>query len=853
MNSLFTTFLHSETVVVGLLLFSLISRYMTGDGGTAAAFSGWGRFRGKRLPLRFSMGSIEPGGVPMKGANIGTSVAVMPDQPPSKRGDKPSRLSVRQAIANLQDLVQNRLIMGLATVFALLVYVWNAPATIDYPLYDEATYFFRGYSLYTGNFQIADLTNFHTSPLQVVYYTVWFALLHTSLLYPWVMASSLLLMGMGIYLLLSRLLPLTLSLVLALVAIIASAPIVPGNADYYLGAGILWMSLALLTKRVWQRGLSLLGVLISVYARPEFEVLLFALVIALVVYEWRAWKRWEMTLKELVIGYAPAVVGLTLSAVLLFSLPSGSDYRSTVALPWSYNDYYNYVYPEQFHGIDSYSNPWVIYEKDFGPVEPRTLTNTMLAMTHNPAKMGGYLLFNAERLLASFGTAAFATYRWSYSDPGTTVTVRITPQTTWQFGLGVLIFAWLAMLSYLWLRRKGHLDKVPIRLDPLALIGIGCLLALVPSLLLVNPHQRFWMLYPLTLFLLGAGLLVIGTAVVFTLAGFEQQRVARLAKLRLALAGCCIVFAVLLMPQPYAATPQHPNAATVNFLRQYVPDGSTIIGEPVNSYADFLAAEGVHLQPVLPTNYTGSRLVSAFEANPALTYALLTPSYSQDAYQQWFADWQATFPQWPWSQVATLPSSNLQLYALQPHGSGYGRISYALWLAQAKQMRLNTNHLPSFDALDFDHPLVWQSDDKGHRADPSILTAWQIPVKGLSMHPYYPGIDAYPTVSSNVEATIPASWSGQSILFFATLAPYAAAQPDAQGTKLTLSIAQPSYSQVVEILNVPLSQQQWMPFVLKLPTLTNAVQLHVNIQPRVSINNDTTFFSFIGVTQDGGN
>jgi hypothetical protein len=760
--------------------------------------------------------------------------------------------TVRQAWTRFAPFLSNRAGMAGVTALLLVVYLWNALRAIDYPVYDEAAYFFRGYHLFLGDFATANLTNPNVSPLVVVYYAFWYMILHTSLLYPWVMVSSLFIMGLAAYLLLSRLLHPTLSVMLALAAVIGSAPIAPGNADYYFGTAILWMSLAIIGQRVWQRGLAVLGVVIALYARPEFIVVLLVLMAGLAIYEWRQWQQGRLSPRALLIGYAPLVLGLLVTVYLVTSLPAGADYRSSSALPWSYNDFYRVTYPSQFHGNDSYANPWIIYEKDFGPVQPRTLTNTMAALLHNPGKMNQYLTFEATRLWASFGTVASG-YNWSIANPTTTVVVNITPQDTWLFGLIVLVFFALGGLSYTWLRRTGQLSKIPIKRNIPALIGISSLLALLLPLLLINPQQRFWMLFPLVLVLVGGNLMIVLTAALslaarmLTTHPVAEQRLTRLAVIRPLALLAALLFVLLLIPQPYATTPPQPNAQTLAFLRAHVPAGSTIIGEPVISYGYYLAAEGIDLHTMSPADYLGSRFVGAFEAQPALTYALLTHAYSQGAYQQWFANWNATFPELPWTLEASNQNPDLQLYSLPPHGNGYGRVSYALWLPRAQQLHLKITNVPSFAALDFDQQLDWRSDNPGHYIRVQRWTAWQVPVEALILHPYYSGFNAYPDVSSQVEATLPASWSGRTLLFFATLAPWAAIHPNAKGTKLIFSIAQPHYSQVVQVLNY--AQQRWIPIVVKLPAFSSATTLKVSIQPRVTIANDTTLFGFIGSAQ----
>ncbi|GAC1448544.1 MAG: hypothetical protein PVSMB4_05840 [Ktedonobacterales bacterium] len=749
--------------------------------------------------------------------------------------------------------------MAAVTGLSLVAYLWNMTHALDYPEYDEAEYFNRGYHLLQGDFGIAGITNVNSSPLSVCYYALWYMLVHGPLLYPWVLASSLFLMGMGAYLLLSRVLHPALSWPLAVAAVIGSAPMDPWNGNYYLGAGLLWLSLALLDHRVWRRGLAALGVLITLYARPEFIVVLLLLLLGLAVYEWRAWRRKSVTRQSLALAYAPLALGVVLSAYLLASAPAGNDYRSAVALPWSYNDFYNSQYHEQFHGIDSYANPWVIYEKDFGPVPQHSLTATLTALTRNPGKLREYVAFGVIRLWAAFGTSALSSYRWRSDAWETRLQVDITQQDTAQFGLGVLVFLRVAVAGHQWLRHTRQLRAVPIQLHGPALIGLGSLAALLVPLVLINPHQRFFMLFPLVLALVGYGLTLIGTAGVLFVAPLTARMVAirpwsltsatsrRSALLAYVPVALTFVLSLLVTPQPFSATPPHPIARTLDFLRAHVPQGSVIVGEPASSYAHYLDAEGLHLRTLSPADYPGAGFVGAFEADPSVRYALLTRAYPQSVYDQWFAQWRATFPQLPWTLAARDQNPELQLYTLPPHSDGYGQVSYALWLHQARQLNLNTAALPPFSALDFRESLPWRSANPGHVVQPTVRFTWNVPMNCFVMHPYYPGLEAYHDVSSQVETRIPPGGAGRRLLFFAALAPWAASQPDAQGTRLTFAIAQSGYSKTVEVLNEP--QPHWIPIVVNLPPTTTLTNLSITITPRTSINDDTTLLSYVGMAQ----
>lgn len=658
------------------------------------------------------------------------------------------------------------------------------------------------------------------------------------------MTSSLFLLGIGAYLLLSRVLHPLLSWVLAIIAVVGSAPFAPWNANYYLGAAVLWLSLALLDHSVWRRALAPLGVLVAALARPDFIIVALTLLVALGVYELRMWRQGRIGLRTIALAYTPLAAGLLIFAVLSASVPKGDDYRSAVALPWSYNDFYNVRYHAQFKGADSYADPWIIYEQDFGPVQPRTTTNTILAMRHNPGKMTEYLVFDSQRLWAAFGTSALQSFGWRSDEWESKLQVDITPETTVQFAIYLLAFFALAGAAGLWLWRARLLFHLPIQPRAPALLGIGSLGALLIPLLLINPHQRFFMLFPLALLPVGIGLTFILAVPVFLL---ERAPAVRLALprpiLRAVMAMLTLARMLVATPQAYLSTPPHPIEQTVDFLKAHVPAGGAIVGEPVISYANYLEAEGMTLHSLSPAN---AGLVGAFEANPSLTYALLTRVYPQQAYDQWFADWNKTFPQLPWRLLAQKDAPDLKLYALPAHGGGYGRVSYALWLNESDRPSAVVPNLPTFDGVDFDQELRWNSQTPGHTVIPLTHTIGATPARAWVMHPYYAGIDAYPDVTWQDEASLPATWAGRRLLFFAALAPWAANQPGAVGVKLTFSINGNSFTQTVDVLNA--APPRWTPIVIRLPAYSGAVTMTLSIAPRASLANDTTFVSFVGVT-----
>lgn len=591
-------------------------------------------------------------------------------------------------------LFGNRLFMAGMLALALVIYLWNAPHVIDYPVYDESSYFDRGVHLLAGDWASTHMQDPGSSPLYVVYYALWYALLHTSQLYAWVLPSTYMLLGLGAYLLLSRLLHPTLAWALALFTVLVSAPVVPLNGCYYFGAGLLWISLSLLGKRVALRGLAACGVLAATFVRSEFLIVLLLLLALLAIYEWRRiralpseephrraryWlgRRYGPVLLALlgIVTVAPTQLTLVLALVTLLvaylalrlrTLSQGErrararyglalsylpvalgcltlaylrltvapDYREVSAIPWSYNDYLRSTDPAHFSGINNFAEPFVLFERDFGPVQqPHTVVGVLAAMTHEPGKLLSYLGFEARRLVASFSVSPFETL-------------------SWRFWLGTLAFALAASLCYVLLRRASALGCLPLRHNTPALLGVGSLAGLIPWLLFIVPQQRYWMLFPLVLMLFG----YIATLLLTWL--FRTMRVPSWT------AALVVVVLMLHIPQPYIAARPQPIATTIAFIRVHVANGSTIVGEPVTTYARFLATEGIHLTALDAGAYQPSALVDAMRADPTLRYALLTDAYSPGVYAQWFADWSRAFPHLRWVLVAQNANPYLRLYRL---------------------------------------------------------------------------------------------------------------------------------------------------------------------------------------------
>ena len=59
----------------------------------------------------------------------------------------------------VREILVSRGFFAVILLLSLLLYVWNAPHTIDYQEYDEATYFYRAYLLAHGNIVGSGITD----------------------------------------------------------------------------------------------------------------------------------------------------------------------------------------------------------------------------------------------------------------------------------------------------------------------------------------------------------------------------------------------------------------------------------------------------------------------------------------------------------------------------------------------------------------------------------------------------------------------------------------------------------------------------------------------------------------------
>lgn len=561
----------------------------------------------------------------------------------------------------------DRRVMAALTLLGLVIYLWHSLQAIDYPVYDEAIYFFRSQRLLAGDLRTAGVADVSSSPLYIVYYALWYLALHTSRLYPAIFVAATMLMGLGCYLLLSRLLHPALAWALALFAVIGAAPVVPQNGLYYTSAGLLWISLALLGKHPLRRGLAAFGVVVSVLLRPEYLGVALLLLALLAIYEWRQVRAQSGATSRLRRAahiapcYLPVLLMLLLIGVLAARLPNDAV-RVDSAIPWSYNTYLAAERPAGYAGIDSLARPFVLFERDYGPVRPRTLPNILLAMARRPDLTVPYLGYESERLLAAFGSSTLTA--WGYLYNGTPWAARLNVWNTWLFGLGVFELILLGWACAFDLKRRG-LRASPLRhRDTPALLGIVSLVALVPWLLLINPQQRFWMTYPLVLLGAGWALSVIARWLALSMPRWLPAWPRSRALVAHWAPAASVLLLLVLLPHPWAGTRPQPNAATIAFIRQHVPEHSTIIGEPLFSFTDYLAGDGYPLDSLEATAFQPSPLVQAERYDPHLRYALLAPILPQTTYAAWFADWSRAYPGRNWVLVAQMTQPAVQLYAL---------------------------------------------------------------------------------------------------------------------------------------------------------------------------------------------
>ncbi|HEX8995503.1 MAG TPA: hypothetical protein VF812_05695 [Ktedonobacterales bacterium] len=776
--------------------------------------------------------------------NQTTQSAARPDADPSRPGRGWPR--TEGALALVRDVTGNRAFVAGLLIISLLIYVHNALNTIDYQEFDEATYFYRGYLLAHGNLAGAGISDVGGSPLYVAFYALWYLLLRTSDVYPAVVMSSIVLLGVSAYFLFTRVFHPVLSGAFALLVVVWSVPFAPNNLAIFAPA-CLWLSLAVLGRHPWQRGLSVALALVSTLARMEFLPVVIILLILLLYYETHLFQTRAVEWRQLATAYAPVVVMLLAGLRLFLAMPQTAQGSSSYALARSYTDFYRWAHPAQFDPLYSYANPYALFTKDFGPLpQQASFFATLTAMTHNMPMMIQYLGFEASRLVAAFGVAALDAPQWRY-DHLYTLPVVPNAESTAVFLAGVAGFAVIAVLCSIALRRR-HVAVVPaLKAKTPVLFGYVSLIGLVPLLALVNPHQRFFMLYPLVLLPVGLGLRRIGLAILSFTPGPAAAR--SFAQGGMTVALLLALFAYL--PQPFATEPSSGpvDAITLAFLRQHVPEGATIIGEPADSYADYLRGDGYNVSGIEAGPYAGNNgnvINNALSAQPTLdnVYVLFNHNIPYSANNPWFTAWNALYPEIPITLVAERQNPYLALYHLPPNLSA--RVSYLrlLRLTQTGQLGANPNSpLPRYDTMDFSAHLTWAGDLPQNNVTPQTWQVYGWRTQAIALYPDLPG--AWNVRAHTVTTTLPAAWAGQTLVFAGAFAPWEVNQPQADGTQLVFTIPGTTYHQVVQLPNTP--SQQWRPVLVRLPQSASPLSLQVTVLPRNSLLWDDTLLSFVGL------
>lgn len=783
---------------------------------------------------------------------MATKQIVHPTAPPSadpgERLAEGGRSTTSRLLLLTQRVMTHRAFFACLLVCSLLLYVQNAPHTVDYQEFDEAAYFYRAYLLTHGNVIGANIADPGAMPIYIGYYALWYLLLQSSYVYPWVLTSSIVLLGLGAYALLSRIFYPFISWVLALFIVSWSVPFAP-NSLYIFATACLWLSLAVLGRRVWQRGLAAALVLLCVLVRPEFLACALVLILLLALYEAHLVRHHQLEWRALATAYAPLVTLLLFGLYLYLGAPQTFQGGSSYGIAWSYTDFYRWVHPQQFDPLYSYSNPWRLFQKDFGPQPAQhVLTQTLIAMTRNPAMLTQYLSFESTRLIASFGTATLDSTQWSY-DHLYTQPVLVTQRDTQWFLVGVAGFAAVAAASYLALRRRratvlaDRTAKVPVMLGLLSLAGLA------PFMILINPHQRFYMLYPLVLLPVGLGISAIVRALtIYTPAQVWLQG----AALQVARGGTMVAVLLLMLaylPQPFVHEPPSGlfDAMTLAFLRHYVPQNSMIIGEPADSYADYLSGDGYYVTGVEAGPYEGigdgNVIYHVLQAYPNLdnVYVLFNNNIPYGENNPWFAAWNSLYPALPITLVAQRANPYLALYRLPPELGA--RVSYLQLLDTSRPESVSGGSLPPYSAMDFSTRVSWMGDRPQNEVTPTYWQAWGWGTQGIVLYPDLPGVWAIR--AHTVMTTLPEAWSGKTVVFAATFAPWEVNKPGADGTQLVMTVVGTTYHLVVQLPNSP--DHHWQAIVVNLPHYADSAQLQVTVLPRSSLLWDDTLLSFIGL------
>jgi hypothetical protein len=147
-------------------------------------------------------------------------------------------------------LAKPKLTCFILLLVTIMIYLWCAPDTIDYPLLDESSYFYRALALMNGDVARSDVLNPRSSPLFVLQYAFWTTLLNSNDVYPYIFMSGLAGIAVAAYLLLTRLFRPGISWFLATMILVAAGPNWPSIASDYIGAAVVCFGLSLLTPSV---------------------------------------------------------------------------------------------------------------------------------------------------------------------------------------------------------------------------------------------------------------------------------------------------------------------------------------------------------------------------------------------------------------------------------------------------------------------------------------------------------------------------------------------------------------------------------------------------------------------------
>ncbi len=725
--------------------------------------------------------------------------------------------------------VSNRVLITALMAFTLVLYLWNAPNAIDYPQYDESNYFYSGYQLSIGDLNRDWTWSPQASPLIAVFYAVFIALLDTSKVYPWLHTLSLFLVGMGAYFLLSRILRPVISWLLATMVVIASSPAVPENTLYYLSAGLLWISLSLLSKRLVLRGFAAFCVLITVYLRPEFLLCLFVLLVALVIVEGRQLRQKQVTRIVLGLVYAPVIIGLIATLLLWSQTPEFISMRGVNVLPWSYNNFYRDSYPDQFNGFLSYANPYLLFEQDFGAVPERSTTTVVLAMFRNIPKLIEYLRYSASMLWTAYATSLFMGFGWHL--PLLANNFLAIPTYEYDVPLGLLAVGLLGLgtAGYRRLRRQNRLQTLAIKMDSPVLMGFIALIPLVVVLMLLIPQLRYFQIFPLVLLPIGCALTVLVTVI----------RVPRWA------VAVGIASVLVFMPHPYIVTGEQVVTSNIALLRRHMQDDDRVLGGAMTSYTHYLRAEGIDVTGIDSASIPEPTIVHAIEDDVALTHIFMNHLFSYETYQRWLNDWNSAYPESPLMLVEQQEYPYSALYQVSSDDTFRARFSYRSFQRQAQALGQDTRLLPPPDVLDFGQRVTWMSDSPNHNLTEEPYNFWDTQVYAFRMSPPYPDIPL--NIPTQVYATLPAAWSGRSLIFLATIAPYlldGRAESDGVIVQMTVQANGQAVTTSRRLDNI--DQQNYVVLRLELPPYTGEARVTVAIDARA-----TTWYDLLHITHVG--